>query len=260
MFSELLTVILYCLSLALLVLVFWRNVCRRLPVFTLFVVSFVTRDVVFLFFVNRPFTYTLTWYYIFWISEFILSAMYLFVIAEVARLFLRDYPSIWRSASRLLAVVGIVLTTWTVYSAMRFFGHPRFFFTVGDQRLMLTVAVLILLLMAIGSYYRLKLHPLYRLVLIGIGIYASVQVVTNQIEIQYRLASNTALWDFLRRGSFGIGELVWIYAVWRWAAAAPPVRQSELITQSEYDHLSPRVHNRLQDVIQKLASMVDQRP
>lgn len=257
MFSELLTVTLYCLSLSLLALVLWRNLRRRLPAFTLFVVSFVTRDVVMLFFINSPFSYTRSWYYMFWTSEFILSAMYLFMITEVAGLFLRDYPSIWRSASRLLAVVGIVLTTWTVYSAMRFWGHPRFFVSVGDQHLVLTIAILILLLMAVGSYYRLKLHPLYRLVLIGIGIYASVQVVANQIEIQYRMGPNS-IFDYMRRGSFGISELVWMYAVWRWAAAAPPVRQSELIPQSEYDHLSPQVHSRLQDMTQQLASLVDE--
>lgn len=258
MFSEILTVITYSLSLSLLALVLWRNLRRQLPVFTLFVVSFVTRDVAILF-VSRAFTLTRTWYFIFWTSEFIISAMYLFMIAEVARLFLRDYPSIWRSASRLLAVVGTALTTWTVYSAMRLFGHPRLFFSTGDQRLVLTITILILLLMSIGSYYRIKLHPLYRLALIGIGIYTSVQVVTNQIEIQNRLASTTPFWDFLRRGSFGISELVWMYAIWRWAAAAPRSHQSELISQSKYDHLSPQIHNRLQDVIQKLASLVDQR-
>jgi hypothetical protein len=258
MFSELLTVTLYCLGLALLALVLWRSLGRRLPAFALFVVLFVTRDVVMLFFLNRPFSYTHAWYYIFWTSEFVLSAMYLFVIAEVAGLFLRDYPSIWRSASRLLAVVGTVLTTWTVYSAMRFWGHPRLFVSVGDQHLVLTIAILILLLMAIGSYYRLKLHPLYRLVLIGIGIYASVQVVANQIEIQYRMGPNS-IFDYMRRGSFGISELVWIYAIWRWAAAARPVRKSELIPQSEYDHLSPQVHNCLRDMTQQLASLVDER-
>jgi hypothetical protein len=257
MFSEILTVIIYSLSLSLLALVVWRNLHRRLPVFTLFVFSFVTRDVVVLFFAYRPFAHTHTWYYIFWASEFALSAMYPFMIAEVARLYLRDYPSIWRSASRLLAVVGLVLITWTVYSTMRFWGSPRLFVSVGDQRLMLTITSLILLLMAIGSYYRIKLHPLYRLVLIGVGIYTSVQVVTNQIEILYRLAVSTPLWDFLRRGSFGISELIWIYGIWRWAAATPPVPQSELIPQSEYDHLSPQVHNRLQDMVQKLASLVD---
>jgi hypothetical protein len=258
MFSEILTMIMYCLSLSLLALVLRRNLRRRLPFFTFFVISFITRDVATLF-VNRAFTYTRTWYYIFWTSEFIISAMYLFMIAEIASLFLRDYPSIWRSASRVLAVVGMVLTAWTGYSMMRFFGHPRLFFSVGDQRLTLTIAILILLLMAIGSYYRLKLHPLYRLVLIGIGIYTSVQVVTNQLLIQNRLAAATPLWDFLRRGSFGISELVWIYAVWRWAAAAPAVRQSELISQSKYEHLSPQLHNRLQDMIEKLASLADQR-
>jgi hypothetical protein len=258
-FSKFLTIAVYSLSVTLFALVLWRNLRRRLPVFTLFVVSFVTRDLILLSFLNRPFFFTHAWFYIYWTSEFIISAMYLFIIAEVAGLFLRDYPSIWRSASRLLAGVALIFTTWTVYSATRFWGHPRLVISFGDQRLMLTITILILLLMAIGSYYRIKLHPLYRLVLIGIGIYTSIQLVANQMEIQYRLAYLTPLWDFLRRGSFGISELIWMYAIWRWAAATSPAGHAELITQSEYDRLSPQVHNRLQDVIQKLASLVDQR-
>src|ERR1700735_1997648 len=132
MYSGLLTVTVYCLSLSLLSLVLWRNLRRHLPAFTLFVVSFVTRDVVILFICNRPFAHTYTWYYIFWTSEFIISAMYLFVIAAVTSLCVRDYPSIWRSSSKLLPIVGLLRIAWTVYSAMCFWGHPNRFVLVGD--------------------------------------------------------------------------------------------------------------------------------
>lgn len=257
MFSNVLTVIIYGLSLALLLLVLGRNLYRRLPVFTLFVVSFVFRDVIALFVAYTPLYRTLTWYWIFWTSEFVLTAMYFFVIAEIARLFLRDYPSIWRFASRLLAAIGLSLTSWSIYSAIRYFGPPRLFVMVGDQRLVLTITILILLVMAIGAYYSLKLPPLFRLVLVGIGIYTAVQVVASQIEIQYRLGPNS-VWDYLRRGAFAISVIVWIYGVWRWAG--PPVRHAELISQSNYDVLSPQVHRRLRDVIQKLANLAGQRP
>ncbi len=256
MISNVITVVVYSLSFWLLVLVLGRSLYRRLPVFTLFVVSYITRDIVALFIYYTPLVRSLTWIYFFWTSDLLLTAMYLVVIAEIAKLFLCDYPSIWRFASRLLAIVTLILMSWTVYSAFRFYPHPRLFILVGDQRLVLTITVLILLVMAIGAYYRLKLPPLYRLVLVGIGIYAAVQVVANQIEMQYRLGPNS-IWEYMRRGSFTISVAVWIYGVWRFAG--PPALRAELISQSKYDYLSPQVHSRLRDVIQKLANLAGQR-
>jgi hypothetical protein len=51
--------------------------------------------------------------------------------------------------------------------------------------------------------------------------------------------------------------LVWIYAIWRWAASR--TRQTELIFQSKHNDLSPKVHERLQEAIQKLANLAGQR-
>jgi hypothetical protein len=256
MFSNVITIVVYSLSFCLLFLVLSRNLYRRLPAFTVFVFSYVIRDLIAVFINYTPLVHTLTWIYSFWTWDIILTVMYLFVIAEIAKRFLRDYPSIWHSASRLLAVVTLALTSWTIYSAFRYFGHPSRFIMVGDQHLALTITILILLVMAIGAYYRLKLPPLYRLVLVGIGIYAAVQVVANQIQMQYHLGPNS-IWDYLRRGSFTISVAVWIYAVWRWTGS--PVRHAELIPQSKYDDLSPQVHSRLRDVIQKLATLAGQR-
>jgi hypothetical protein len=110
--------------------------------------------------------------------------------------------------------------------------------------------------MAIGAYYRLKLLPLYRFVLVGIGIYAAVQVAANQIVMQYRMEP-TPLWDLMRRGSFVLSIAMWTYGVWRWAG--PPACQVELIPQSKYDDLSPQVHDRLYEANLKLANLTSER-
>ena len=253
MFSNVLTVIAYSLNFALLLLVLSRNLHRRLPVFTVFVFSFVARDVGALFVNYSPAARSLAWIYFYWTTEFLITGMYLFIIAEIAKLFLCDYPSIWRSASRLLDAVALVFTAWTVYSAFGYVQRPRFYMLIGDQRLLLTVTILILLVMAIGAYYRLKLPPLDRLVLVGIGIYAAVQVGANQIVMQYHLPP-TLLWDVLRRGSFIISTAVWTYGVWRWAGR--PAREPELISQSKYEVLSPRIHDRLRALHNKLDTLI----
>lgn len=256
MFSELLSIIVLFIGLSLLWLILGRKLHRHLKTFSLFIFLFVVRDIVSLFVLHTPFGQGLVWSYTYWTSELIFSAIYLLMIAEISFRFLSVYPSIRRSATRLLVVVGFALLSWMAASLLRNFGHPRLFYMIGDQRLELTITVLILLVMAIGAYYRLKLSPLYRLVLIGIGIYSSVQVVANQIELQYKMGADS-VFDYMRRGSFTTSLVVWTYAVWRWATA--PAVRIELIPQSKYDHFSPQVHSRLQDVNLKLANLAGQR-
>jgi len=256
MFSELFSIAILCIGLALLALIVSRRLYRRLAAFSVFIPLFVIRDIAGLILLHTPYVQGILWSYIYWTSDLMLSTIYLFMIAEISNRFLREYPSIGRPASKLLAAVGLALISWTGSSMLRNFAHPRLFYMIGDQRLELTITVLILLFLAIGAYYRLKLPPLYRLVLIGIGIYSSVQVGANQIELKYMMGADS-IFDYMRRGSFAISLVVWTYAVWRWAT--PPTIQSDLIPQSKYDHLSPQVHDRLQDVNLKLANLVGQR-
>jgi hypothetical protein len=224
MFSELVAVIVLCIGVMLIFFILGRKLHRRLASFASFIFLFVVRDTVGLFVLHTPFGQGLGWCYTYWISELVLSAIYVLMIAEISYRFLSVYPSIWRSSSRSLAVVGLALLSWMAASMVHNFGHPRRFFMIGDQRLELTITLLLLLLMAIGAYYRLKLSPLHRLVLIGIGIYSSVQVVANQIELQYKMGAGS-VFDYMRRGSFTISLVVWTYAVWRWAAP-PAIRLS----------------------------------
>ncbi len=179
--------------------------------------------------------------------------MYLLMIAEIAIRSLRGYPSIWRPASTLLSVVAMALISWTVVSTMHYFGHRRQFVMVGDQHLVLAITILLLLLMAISSYYRVKIPPLYRLVLAGIGIYASIEVVANQIQFQSR--SGFSIWNNMRLSAFAVALILWIYAVLR--RATLPADQTELIPQSKYDDLSPQIHDRLQTMNYKLTKLFE---
>jgi hypothetical protein len=256
MFSTVFSIIVYSLSLVLLVVLFGRNVARRLVFLTLFISLCILRDTVSLFLVHTSFAHHAAWFYIYWTSEVILSAMYLGMIAEISRQFLSDYPSIRRPALRVLGAVALALISWTVFSAMRHAGHPVLFFMTGEQRLVLTITMVLLLLMGIVAYYRLRLPPLYRLVLIGIGIYASLEVVADQVMLKYRLGPDS-ICDYTRRGAFAISVVVWTYAVWRWGAASIPRR--ELISQSKYDDISPQLHESLHEANLKLANLTSQR-
>ena len=253
MFTLIVSSIGYCVQLVLLALVLRREFRRQLMSFTVFMVLVVLRDTACLI-VNRTSFYSShAWFDIYWTSEFVISTMYLCVIVEIAMRSLRGYPSIWRPASTLLSVVALALTTWTVVSTMHYFGHHRQFVMVGDQHLVLTITILVLLLLAISSYYRVKLSPLYRLVLAGIGIYTSIEVVANQVQLQSRVGYT--IWDNLRLSAFDIGQILWIYAALRCTASSAV--EAELIPQSKYDDLSPQIHDRLQTLNFKLGKLFE---
>ena len=252
MFSQVYSIVGDSLCLALIVLLVVRHVWQRLVFLTIFMSLCITRDAITIFVIRTAFGHGVKWFYIYWIAEIILTVMYLLMIAEISNHFLSDYPSIRPSAFRLLGVVTLALSFWTATSAMRYAGHPRMFFTTGEQHLVLTITIVLLLLMGIVVYYRLRLPPLYRLVLFGIGIYASIVMGADQIELQFRLGPNS-VFDYVRRAAFSISAVIWTYAVWRWPA--PSARHLELIPQSEYDDLSPQVHDRLREANLKLANL-----
>jgi hypothetical protein len=256
MLAPLLSGLFFCLELALVPLVLGRRFRGQLVSFTAFIILLAARDTVSWIFVPSSLRNSVAWFDIYWTTEFILSAMYLVVIAEIAKRSLSGYPSIWRPASTLLSAVALGLVSWTVASTLPLFGHRRLFVMVGDRCLVLTITILVLLLMAIDAYYRLKLPSLYRLVLVGIGIYSSVEVVANQFQIQSRVVGFW-IWGEMRVLSFGAATIVWIYAIWRWAG--PSARQAELIPQSKYEALSPKIHDRLREAIRKLATLAGER-
>ena len=234
------------MELTLVPLVLHRKFRGQLLSFTVFILLLAARDIAAWFFIPLSFRNSVAWFDIYWTTEFILSTMYLLVIADIAKRFLGRYPSIWRPASILLSVIALGLMSWTVASALPLFGHRRLFVMVGDRGLVLTTTILLLLLMTIGAYYRLKLPPLYRLVLVGIGIYTSIEVAANQFEIRSRIAG-FQIWDELRLLAFGVALIVWTYAIWRWAG--PSTRHAELIPQSKYEALSPKIHDWLREAI-----------
>ena len=241
-----------CLYVVLLFFAFRRNLYQRLFFFTAYVILLVARDAAGLWVIHTSFYNLAAGLYIYWGSEFILTTLRLLTIAEISKRYLRGYPVVWAFALRLLTAVAVILLSWTAYSASQNVHHFRRFILVGDQRFEFMQAILLLLLFIIGIYYGLQISPLYRLILIGIGIYSSIQVADNQIGILHKMPPNS-VFDYIRRGSFTVSLALWTYAVWRWAAVQDA--KPKLISQATYDRLSPQLHDRLRELNDKLADL-----
>jgi hypothetical protein len=238
---------------AILFLFFRRKLYRRLIFFTVYLVSLFIWGIVELWISRTPIYSSHRWFDVFWSVEFALSTLRLLTIAEISRRFLRGYPAVWTLAAWLLSGVATALLLWTVQSAIHNVHHVRRFILLGDQRFECMQAILLLLVLLIGVYYRLQIPLLYRLILTGIGIYACVQVTNNPLGINQLILPNSTF-DFIRRGSILISLGTWLYAIWR-SPRIPDVRP-ELISQATYDELAPQIHDRMRDLNDKLSRLI----
>jgi len=196
------------------------------------------------------------YFYSYWISAFVLSFLRLYIILEICELVLREYPAVRAFGWRILSGLALVMFSGTAYFAVRNTHHlPRLILTF-QQMTDMSFAVLLLTLMGIGVYYKMRIPPLCRPVLIGSCIYSAEQVVGSELG---RITANLpySVFDFAARICWFLMMAIWAWAVWRWADV--PIRSPELVPQKVYDELSPQVHNRLRDLNARLARLVGQR-
>jgi hypothetical protein len=192
------------------------------------------------------------YFYSYWLSGFTLSFLRFYVILEICKLVLRDYAAVKMFSWRVLSAVAVIMFSWTAYFAIRNAHHPGRLVLTFQQTTDLSFAALLLTLMGLGVYYNMSIHSLYRRILIGSCIYSAEQIVSSEL-LRIPVHVTNSVFDFTARFSWLLMMAIWSWAVWRWAGA--PIGQPELIPQTMYDDLAPRVHNRLRELNNKLASL-----
>jgi hypothetical protein len=242
-----------CLYLGLIFFAITRRLDRQLKFFSVYIVIASLLEIFGWWATYSPWHSQSTYRYAYWSVQFVLSLLRLLTIAEISRRSLRGYPAVWAFASRLLITVAVILLAWTTSSAIGNVHHFRRFITAGDQRFECMQAILLLLVLAIGAYYHIEIPPLYRLILVGIGIYSAIQVANDQIAF----LNTSSVFDYIRRGTFPIALAIWTYAVWRWGSSPDAV--PDRISQEKYDQLSPQIHDRLRELNDKLSDLTGKR-
>ena len=241
----------------LLVIALHRNLFQKMKFLVIYVIVANLETVPFLWIGQRPLPLThprfFLYFYSYWISAFVLSFLRLLIIIEICERILVGYPAIRSFAWRILIGLAMVLFSGTAYYSARNAHHLRTLITMGQQATDTSLAVLLLTLLGIGVYYRIRVPPLYKLVLIGSCIYSTEQLVTNRVD-RYLSASTNFPLDLVQRFAY-VGMLsIWLWAVWRWGKSSTP--PPDLVSQATYDELSPQIHDRLRELNDKLAKLI----
>jgi hypothetical protein len=241
-----------CLLVALVALLIRKKVYRELAFLGAYIFFLVPREFVWLLISHSLYVRAPWAFYFYYVSDGILYSLRLLLIIEIAGRALRGYPAVWHFAWRILGLGGFMIVFWGTRSAIRH-AHPKQQLVLTIQQYFnITEAVLLLLVLGIGLYYRIHVSNLYRLILTGICIYSAVQIVNSEFGRHIPVPAYSAF-EFIGRYTFVIMIGIWTWAVWKWSPT--PRTSPQLISQAEYDDLSPQVHDRLRDLNDRLAGL-----
>jgi hypothetical protein len=244
------------LDLALFVLVFRKKLYGKLIVFALYFTLLGPWQYIWIWASNTPRLYLVTWIYFFWASQFAFSVLRLLAITEICWRALHEYSVVWKLTLRILGVALVFLLSWTTSSAINNSHVFRAFISKGLQRFEFMQAVLLLAILFVGAYYSIVVPPLYRWMLAGAGVFSAIQVANYELGLNTKYPPNS-IYDFVERYTFAAVLMLWAWAIWRWADDS--TMSPRLISQQSYDELSPQIQNRLRDLNDRLAGLLDRR-
>jgi hypothetical protein len=202
----------------LLVLIFRNKMYRQLKSFVFYILFVLARTIAIDVYGTPPMSvndrHYYPYFYSFWITAFVLSFLRLFITLEICERVLQKYTALKALVWRIIVGLGVVLFFWTLYFAIRNFHHVRKFIFTFQQTTDISFAVLLLALMAIGVYYRMRIPRLYSAILIGSCIYSAVQVVDSELGRHTAYLPNS-FFDFAQRLTYNLMLAIWVWAVWR---------------------------------------------
>ncbi len=164
-------------------------------------------------------------------------------VGELCHRVLNPFRGVWALAWRLLSGVTLLLVVYAglaAYSSRH--DYVLTFIQTAEGGLELAAAVLLLLLLAIGHYYRIRLPAPERLLIVSLCAWSLVQVL-NDVAWQVWADDYFEWAKKIRMMSYQAAVLVWIYAVRRPVTAElpPPAMNAAL-----YNRVAPEVNFRLQ--------------
>jgi hypothetical protein len=240
------------IDVLIFVLIIQKRVYRILTVFPIYLYILVPREIATICLSHTRYFYTHWFSYSFYISDAFLNLLRLLIIVEVGIRTLRQYDTIWHFTWRLLAVFGSAILLFGILEALRHLHPTQVLILTVQQYLSITQDIVLIVVLAVGWYYSVGVTPLFRSIVTGISIYAAAQIFTSELG-RYIANPTNSIFDFIQRFSFFTMVLIWIWAIWKWPGTTAPARQT--ISQSQYEGLSPKVHDRLRELNDRLSGM-----
>ena len=246
---------LWAISVGLQVLVcsvlFFKGNYRRLPNFTVYVLSNVCQAAVLYVTYNIYGFRTETAIAIGWASQGATQLLRVLATTEVIHHILKPYRGIWGLGWRVLAAAFGVVFFVTLIDSRR-----SLLWTIGlaDRGFHLAFGIALVACLLLVHYYRVPIHPVYKALLGGFCFYSCTAIVANTIGMILFLKGygDFAMgWQLVTMGAYMGVLLVWLVAL-----GTPLPQPAQPMTSPEaerrYWELSPRINERLRALNERL--------
>jgi hypothetical protein len=263
-------------EILLCVLVYFRDLQRRLPFFTTYSTFLLTCTIgVALFYHHFGFR-SVASYNAYWFATGLIIIARSFAIGELCRYELRAYQGIWALTWRILTLLMVFFLGHASVNAWGEAGGIPIYGLTIERDIATSSIVLLVALLLIRNYYGFSLEPLHKWIATGIFLIAIVDVMNNTI-LRDTLTGHLFFWLFGRYASSwpGLtsqvegandlwgsirtsGDIISV-GIWCYALRKPlpvPARDPVLLPAEVYEEFSPEVNLRLRAFNDRLLELL----
>ena len=266
-YQLILAVTLTSFEVSLCILVYMRNVQRRLPLFasyvTVILIACLCQESVMALYGFQSKSYI----YFVWISYGVVLIFRTAAIAELCRNYLKAYQGIWALAWRLLAMMSLLLL---LHGAIDAQGQPNWvtvYRLTIEKDIDISSFFILATILLIGRYYRLQNEPFQKWIAICVCFYCLMSfasgTVLRNLFMQFRPAWAVMNSEISRVNN--IHSTILIAAscislgIWSYLLRKPlpePVREPVLLPAEVYQELSPAINLRMRAFNRRLVEML----
>jgi hypothetical protein len=244
------------LEAALCLLIFWRGLQRRLPLFAAYILlQLLTGCAGWVFYREFGF-WSSAWYYGSWALSGILMIAGWLVTAELCFRGFRAYQGIWALTWRLLVALSVLFLLDASYDASKETHRIGALILLLQRDLALASAAILVLILAIERRYDSQLDGLERQISVALCVYFITILLSNSLLIQWYMAHWPAFsghppsverleawWNGVRFVVLDAALALWCFALRKPLPAPKP--EPTLLPPETYGELSPAINYRL---------------
>lgn len=263
-------------ELLLCVLVYLRNLQRRLFFFTIYSTLLLVSTLGFALIYHHFGFRSSASYNIYWITGGLIIIARGFAIGELCRYELSAYQGIWALTWRILALLAVFFLGHAAVDTWEQAGGITIYGLTIERDIAISSIVILLALLLIRNYYGLTLEPLHMWIATGMCLVSFIDVLNNTIlrntftgplffwffgryssswsAMRSQVESATNLWNTISASGGIISICIWCYALRRPLSA--PARNPMLLPAEVYRELSPGVNLRLRAFNDRLLELL----
>ncbi|MFZ0038319.1 MAG: hypothetical protein WAK91_12905 [Candidatus Acidiferrales bacterium] len=247
------TIAMVVLEVSVAILAVRHGLFRRLPVFTVYLISVVLVEVIRLSFIADLGVNSKSYFWTYWITQAVLISMRGIVVSEVCRKVLGQNIGIWHLCRIILCGVAGILFANAAIAAWRNQSHITALITTLERDLELAIVGTLIFAFVFTRYYLIRVDRLLALVSAGLVFYSAVQVANHEFISVFR-AEFYPSYAVIVVNSFMISMFIWLVAVWKPVPANAPA--AAMLGAQTYQQVIPEVNLRLRELNSRLLEIL----